>query len=1415
MERDYLNLITNLESEKRRVTEVLDTRTRERDEVRTDVERLKRQLASTNNMSVKTEEEHILQSERITSLETDLKRCKDALSERDELISARNTELESVRQAVCAAADEKLRLQEEVRVETERRDKFQSNKLERVMNTVAEKDQLIREKEVEIDELRESIMKRKKEREAINLDVQALQEELESERSNISELRSTLAGYRLEIRRLEALEKEREDRAVARSIEQDKRGEAHAREANAKVEELNATIMARDEENAALSKQVQDLKAELQAEADNAANLLEKISTLKADLETARTSTPEKVQRELEEQADKISTLELELSKKDDDIETKSGELLRAQTELSQVAESNTNLCKELEQTKDRLEEEIAKADESKESFEEMHHVAMQNLADELAQTKEELQNQTNHATELEQQVKVMEEQVESSDKEKNDEVQDIKLHLESSKNAARDLEDKCKDLQEQVDALVAEKDEMEGKHKDEMSSLKLQLELTKAKLDQETEQSKEWKNEISRLENEVSKQKDAVDAARELSAQSFVNAKAAQRETEDELNRQYLETVRLLESAENENDQLKDELADKDDLINAREDELKGMSAMVSVFEIEKDTLEARLKATEIKLEESRVETANVVGDSSSSRGWLRRGNSSKNLDEVEATIAEKDRTIDAKSHEIQALMTDLQQSMMEREDIRSELHRLKQDMESRINDLIEEKQQLTEERTGMKEALDQSFADNADLKGEISELKEQLIFESRRAYHLRKDIQSLSANKNASTPDMHSRAVGSDSDMVSSDAVSKSLQTKLDEVAKETERKRQRMIRIRQSFSNDDDGSPTKDVANLDTSSATLSTLHASLEEKEAQLKAKSKEVEELERVMQDMATTHTNQAAITKECDALEDTVSEYESTIDDLRKDLADRDSVVNIKNDEIKKLQSTLEECNAEKQALIDDVAELKAQLDAEVKRSAELLAAEKEARAEVARLEAAIAEKEEEINNLAIRGVDNEDSESKANEIMELREQLIEESRCAFQLSKEVEQLKIVNERASEEIHHLKGEVMKSPGASSAIGSPSNANMAQVYHENEALKHEFESVSHQLQEASQQNSALKAELDVLRRKDADAGRRSAVFRARSEKKPWVSPPRLTPSKLDTPRIDFSEGRDDQEDEASDRGQTRGDQRYETSSRNNSISGWSEDKVSDAATMVPERIEALEKALNEARHEKAELDEAVRNREKYVEELEYRCGEYSKKISELKRYVTAQSPSSNAKQALAVKEKEVERLHKDMVSLKMLASAKFRELESRAARAIDYEEQAQALRVALENTKAQHKEDIEKLKAEQSHGRTGIRQVEGLKESKSFRESKLQHKYEVQLKKVSEEKDMLRKEVVALTAERRAFLEKIRMLEQTESSSIDVSSKMIMSENNALKTEIEKLSKESKKLKGKLEYYELI
>ena len=156
MERDYLNLISNLESEKRRVHEVLDVRTKERDTVRTEVERLQRQLMSKSNLSVQAEEEQMVQGERISSLEQDLQKCKVVLAQRDELIQSRNTELESMREAVCQAAEEKLYLQEQARVDGERRDKFQNGRLEKAMETVAEKDELIREKEVEIDELRVS-----------------------------------------------------------------------------------------------------------------------------------------------------------------------------------------------------------------------------------------------------------------------------------------------------------------------------------------------------------------------------------------------------------------------------------------------------------------------------------------------------------------------------------------------------------------------------------------------------------------------------------------------------------------------------------------------------------------------------------------------------------------------------------------------------------------------------------------------------------------------------------------------------------------------------------------------------------------------------------------------------------------------------------------------------------------------------------------------------------------------------------------------------------------------------------------------------------------------------------------------------------------------------------------------------------
>jgi len=1301
----------------------------------------------------------MVQGEKISSLEYDLRRCKDVLAQRDDLIASRNSELESMREAVCRAAEEKLHLQEQARVDGERRDKFQNGRLEKTMAVVAEKDELIREKEVEIDELRESVFKRKQERDALKLDVQALQEELEGEQANIAELKSTMAGYRMETRRLKAQDREREETAASRSMEDKMRDEAHAiatREADRNLAEMSAAIEAREEENDALRKLVEELQHQLQAEQEKTAALFEQLTALKADLEAAKTSTPDLAQRELEDQADKISSLELELCKKDDDIETKVGEVLRLQIELSQVAESNTNLCRDLEKTKDRLEEEVTKSEESKESFNEMHQVAMKNLTDELLEAQAQLVNAQDHAEELRRKINKLE------DANRTSEADTLKAQLEETRTEARELDEKCHALEE--------------------------------------ERRKE-KDYLQRLEQEVSKQKDAADAARKLSAQAFMTAKAAQRDNEDKLNVQYLKAKSMLEEAERDKMDLQSTLAEKEDLLVAKDDELQGVKAMIRAFEMEQEDTSARLKSTQEKLEASRAEAANAAAVASASKsggGWLNRGGSN-NTDaaaEFEATILEKDRIIEAKSMEVKALMEDLQKCMQEREEMQHELNQLKTDMDSRIEEhLTSQKHQQGESSDEqLRSDLDQSFAENSDLKQEIGELKEQLIFESRRSYRMKKEMESLSATKDFSTPEVQSRAIGSDESLSSGDGVSQLFRLRLEEVARETERKRGRMNRIRERASFDEDGL-------TEATSAKFRALEASLDEKEAQLKSKSTQVEELERLMQDMALSHANQANITKECNALEQSISEYKTRISDLQRDLSDRDQVVSVKNEEIESLQLKLDECIAEKQALIDGIAELKAQLEAEAKRSTELLAAEKEARAKIVRLEDAIRVKEEEVARL------NETNSShdidKDNEIMELREQLIHESRTAFSLSKEVESLKLINVRANDEINDLKDEIANTPFTGLPGGS--GGGVSHMWHENESLKHEFEAVSHQLGEISKENSDLKSELHSLRRKDVDAGRTSAVFRARLQSpektKPWSPPPKLAPSKLDSPPI-FGQARDDYEDDASNRGQSRGERRSESPRRS----------AAGGSFATSEDIESLQRQLKEARREKEELDEAVCSRERYVAELEYKCSEYSAKISELKRFVTAQSPSSNSQQALALKEKEVERLHKDMVSLKMLASAKFRELESKAARAIDYEEQAQALRVALDNAKAEHVKEVAQLKAQQ-----GFRTPESPRAAgnKSYRESKLQHKYEVQLKKMAEEKDLLRKEVVALTSERRSYQEKMREMEQMETSSMDMSSKIVMSENSSLKMELLKMKKESTRLRGKLEYYELI
>ena len=109
----------------------------------------------------------------------------------------------------------------------------------------------------------ESIFKRKQERDDLKLDVQALQEELEGEQANIAELKTTMAGYRKEIRRLEAQDREREETAAARTREDEMRDEAHAtatRVAEQRLAEMSADLEAREKENDSLRKLVEELQ---------------------------------------------------------------------------------------------------------------------------------------------------------------------------------------------------------------------------------------------------------------------------------------------------------------------------------------------------------------------------------------------------------------------------------------------------------------------------------------------------------------------------------------------------------------------------------------------------------------------------------------------------------------------------------------------------------------------------------------------------------------------------------------------------------------------------------------------------------------------------------------------------------------------------------------------------------------------------------------------------------------------------------------------------------------------------------------------------------------------------------------------------------------------------------------------------
>ena len=441
----------------------------------------------------------------------------------------------------------------------------------------------------------------------------------------------------------------------------------------------------------------------------------------------------------------------------------------------------------------------------------------MKNLTDELLEAQAKLVNAQDHEEELKRQIEKMEESKAS------EEMDALKAQLEETQAEARQLDEKCNALEE-------------GRRKE--------------------------KSYLEQLEKEVSKQKEAADAARELSAQNFVAAKAAQRENEDKLNEQYLETKTELEQVQQEKKELESSLAEKDDLLVAKDDELQGVKAMIRAFEMEQEDMSARLRSTQDKLKESRTEAANAAAVASASKsgvGWLRRGGSGNSDDTVEFELAmsEKDRIIEAKSVEVKALMEDLQKCMQQREAMHDELEQLRKDMDSRIEELLTAQKQQQEASLGdeqLRADLDQSFAENADLKQEIDELKEQLFFESRKSYRMKKKMESLSASKDFASPHVQSRAIGSD-DLSSASS---------DGVARETERKHERMNRIRERASFDEDGSHATEAT-----SAKFRALEASLEEKEAQLKSKSTQVEELEKLMNDMALSHANQANIAKEC------------------------------------------------------------------------------------------------------------------------------------------------------------------------------------------------------------------------------------------------------------------------------------------------------------------------------------------------------------------------------------------------------------------------------------------------------------------------------------------------------------------------------------------------------------------
>lgn len=1122
MERDYLNLITNLEGEKHRVSQMLERRTRERDEVKTEVEKLRQQLASSGSLSSQTKIENREHLGRIASIEYELERCKNALLERDRLIAIRNKELEGMKEDAGAAAEEKQRLEEMIKCESEKKGKSLSSQMNRIQAKVTEKDEIIKEKEEEIKELRESLAKRKKERESLKREVLDLREELEQEQEYIAEAKKSMAGYRREIRRLEAVAEDQEEANAFAAMRGKGDLSNRAADANEKVDALIATLDARSMDNDNLNRLVCDLQSQLKLESERVETLTAEIFDLKKNpIRSSKGSSSLLIQSEMKEQAAKISEMKAELNKKDQHIE-------------------------ELEKTKANL-------------------------------TKE--------------------------------------MRLSSGLNGGTDR------------------------------------------------------------------------IGREINSQIQVNGTLDQPQVDADWQTHILDVEKKLEISNKDNESLRTSLREMEDLVTAKEDEVVGIKSIINIYEQEKDALSAQLSRTKMKLVEAKEGAgANGITSTHQSDGtrWYGWGSSSKSHGMAESPAGDRDKIIEEKTEELIKVMTDLRKCNEEREEMRSQLSQLKSDMNARLNDSIQEKQRVIKENSSIREDLDRTMADNDELKKQVCELKDQLLVDS----------------KNSSV-----------------------VPSNLDTYTKEEERKRERVSQLREesAFSPD-----------IKRDRLKIKSLEASLNEKQIQLEDKSAEIKTLKGRIEQSAIAEMDSGP--KGRKEVEDIILVYKETVNSLQKDLSERDSLIFSKNNQIGNLRSDLEARVAEEQTLRKEVSDLRS-----------LLAGESET---------------------SISATDGR--QNKDREVKELRNQLLSESRRSFELSQKESKLKEGNIEASEKNGYLIGEL------DSSTGSPSISSEEQ--NDNSSLKRELESTSHQLHEIRSENDKLRSQLAALRPKDMDVGRRSAILAVREKRqRSWSPRTRVSTRHHDTDILDDCDSRD----------QSRGD-------RND----------------MSEEIHTLRTELQETKQQKEMLNDDLIIKGRQVDELAQKCKEYRDKIYELERLVAGHDPVSNGDEALILKQKECERLRKDMVSLKMLASARFRELESRAARSIHYEEEAGALRVAIEDTMSKHRAEMDRLHSHYREKPQGA--IENKNNHNGADEHGLHHKYEQAIRNLMVEKERMRREVLALTAERDSYFEQIQVIEQRESSSMDVSSKMIMNENHALKMAMRKLNLEKRRLRGRLE-----